>query len=42
MVIVIMYEEYENREREIEIIVDGRYVINTETGEVVGEVFSYQ
>jgi len=40
MVIVIVYEEYENRE--IEIVVDGRYVVNVETGEVVGEVFSYE
>jgi hypothetical protein len=40
MIVVLYDEEYENRE--IEIVVDGRYVINTRTGEVVGEVFSYQ
>jgi len=40
MVIYELYE-YENKE-EIEIIVDGRYVINAKTGEVIGEVFSYE
>jgi len=41
MVMVIeIYEEYENRE--IEIIVNGRYVINAKTGEAIGEVFSYE
>jgi len=40
---MMIYElyEYEDKE-EIEIIVDGKYVINVRTGEVVGEVFSYQ
>jgi hypothetical protein len=41
MVMVIVYEEYENKE-EIEILIDGRYAIDIETGEVVGEVFSYE
>ncbi len=40
--IVVLYEEYREGEEEIEIIVDGGYVVNTITGEVIGEVFSYQ
>jgi hypothetical protein len=40
MIVVLYDEEYENRE--IEILIDGRYAIDIETGEVVGEVFSYE
>jgi len=39
---MITYELYEEYEKEIEIIVDGKYVINVRTGEVIGEVFSYE
>jgi len=38
--VIVIYENNENKE--IEIIVVNGYVVNTETGEVVGEVFSYE
>jgi len=38
--VIEIYEEYENKE--IEIIVVNRYVVDKKTGEVVGEVFSYE
>jgi hypothetical protein len=38
--VIVMYEKNENRE--IEIIVVNGYVVDVKTGEVVGEVFSYE
>jgi len=38
--VIVIYENNENKE--IEIIVVNGYVVDVKTGEVVGEVFSYE